>query len=85
MGTSQMADHGIACFLLNEHAHILLDRQLMTLGEQHPDSLPFDPASRNFHQVVQHVWHKAGPVYLLIVESDGLVDARVADVSSNNA
>ena len=62
MGTSKLADHGLACFLLNEHAHILLDRQTMTLGDQHPDSLSFDPASRNFHEVLQHVWPKGAPL-----------------------
>ena len=51
MGTSGLADHGLACFLLNENTNILLDRKLMQLGEQHPESLPFDPALRNFHTV----------------------------------
>lgn len=51
MGTSELADRGLACFLLNENANILLDRKLMQLGEQRPDSLVFDPSLRNFHEV----------------------------------
>ena len=39
MGTSELADRGLACFLLNENAHVLLDRGTMMLGEQHPDLL----------------------------------------------
>jgi hypothetical protein len=48
MGTSALADQGLACFILNENANILLDRKIMKLANQHPSALKFDPAMRDF-------------------------------------
>ena len=43
MGTSEVADRGLACFLLNENAHVLLDRGTMLLGEQDPELIGKSP------------------------------------------
>ena len=49
MGTSDLADRGLACFLLNENAHVLLDRKIMNLVNDHTSTLDFDPSMRNLH------------------------------------
>jgi hypothetical protein len=51
MATSKLADAGLACFLLNENAEILMDRKLMKLGVQSLGNPPFDPSMRSFHEV----------------------------------
>jgi hypothetical protein len=51
MATSKLADAGLACFLLNEDAEILMDRKLMKLGVQSMGNPPFGQSMRNFHEV----------------------------------
>jgi hypothetical protein len=43
MGTSELADRGLACFLLNENAHVLVDRGTMLLEEQDPELVGTSP------------------------------------------
>lgn len=51
MATSKLADAGLACFLLNEDAQILMDRKLMKLDVQSLGNPPFNPSMRNLHEV----------------------------------
>ena len=54
---ADLADRGLACFLLNENANILLDRKMMSLTQQHPDSLAFQPAMRDLHAEEPFLMH----------------------------
>lgn len=50
MGTSAAADVGFACFLLNERARIVMDRELLLLGDKPPDSMQSSPSSKELYQ-----------------------------------
>ena len=49
MGTGMVADFGIACFLIDANANIILDRKTLSLSNQPLSSLDYDPSLYNLY------------------------------------
>ncbi len=50
MGTSQAADEGFACFLLNERARVVMDREMLLLGDKPPEAQGSSLSARYLYQ-----------------------------------